>query len=38
VLQSKPKTRWSREFKLRALAQMEEAPDVSALAKQLGFH
>lgn len=36
MLKSKPKTRWSREFKLRALAQMEEAPDVSALAKQLG--
>jgi transposase-like protein len=36
VLKSKPKTRWSREFKLRALAQMDEAPDVSALAKQLG--
>jgi transposase-like protein len=36
VLQSKPKTRWSREFKLRALAQMEEAPDVTALAQQLG--
>ena len=36
MLKSKPKTRWSREFKLRALAQMEAAPDVSALAKQLG--
>ena len=36
VLKSKPKTRWTREFKLRALARMEAAPDVTALAKELG--
>ncbi len=33
---SRPKTRWSREFKLRALTLMDEAPDVTALAKELG--
>ena len=36
VLKSKPKTRWTREFKPRALARMEAAPDVTALAKDLG--
>jgi transposase len=30
------KTRWTREFKLKALARMEEAPDVTALAAELG--
>ena len=33
---SSPKTRWTREFKLKALARMEEAPDVTALAAELG--
>ena len=36
VLKSKPKTRWTREFKPRALARMAAAPDVTALAKDLG--
>ena len=36
MLKSKPKTRWTREFKPRALARMEAAPDVTALAKDLG--
>jgi len=35
-MKPKPKTRWTREFKLRALARMETAPDVSALAADLG--
>jgi transposase-like protein len=30
------KTRWTREFKLRALSRMEAAADVSALAVALG--
>jgi transposase-like protein len=30
------KTRWTREFKLRALARMDEAADITALAKELG--
>jgi transposase len=30
------KTRWTREFKLRALSRMEAAADVSALAVELG--
>jgi transposase-like protein len=30
------KTAWTREFKLRALALMEEAPNVGALAAELG--
>jgi transposase-like protein len=38
VLQSKPKTRWTREFKLRVPARMDEAADVTALAKELGVH
>ena len=33
---TKTKTRWTREFKLRALARMDEAADVTALAKELG--
>jgi transposase len=32
----KTKTRWTREFKLRALARMDEAADITALAKDLG--
>jgi transposase-like protein len=36
VLKSKTKTRWTREFKLRSLARMDEAADVTALAKELG--
>jgi len=34
---SRPKTRWSREFKLNALSRMAEAPDVAALAAELGI-
>ena len=30
------KTRWQRDFKLRALSRMEEAMDVTALAAELG--
>jgi len=33
---AKTKTRWTREFKLRALARMDEASDITALAKELG--
>jgi transposase len=33
---TKTKTRWTREFKLRALARMDEAADITALAKELG--
>jgi transposase len=33
---SKTKTRWTRDFKLQALARMEGAGDVTALAKELG--
>jgi transposase len=33
---SRPKTRWTREFKLEALSRMAEAPDVTALAAELG--
>jgi len=33
---SRPKTRWTREFKLQALSRMAEAPDVTALATELG--
>lgn len=33
---TKTKTRWPREFKLRALARMDEAADITALAKELG--
>jgi len=32
----RPKTRWGVDFKLRALARMEDAPDVTALALELG--
>lgn len=32
----KPKTRWTREFKLQALSRMDDAVDVTALAKELG--
>lgn len=32
----KPKTRWPREFKLRAVARMDEAANITALAKELG--
>ena len=34
---SRPKTRWSRDFKLKALSRMAEAPDVTALAFELGL-
>jgi transposase len=34
---SRPKTRWTREFKLRALSRMAEAPDVTVLAAELGL-
>jgi len=37
VLQ-RPKTRWTREFKLSALSRMEDAPDVQALARELGIN
>ena len=30
------RTRWTREFKLRALARMDEVVNVSALAEELG--
>ena len=33
----RPRTRWTREFKLKALARMEEAPDITALAGELGL-
>jgi transposase len=33
---TRTKTRWAREFKLRALSRMETAADVSALAVELG--
>jgi transposase-like protein len=33
---TRTKTRWTREFKLRALSRMEGAGDVSALAAELG--
>ena len=36
MLKPKLKTRWTQEFKLRALARMETAPDVTALAQELG--
>jgi transposase-like protein len=38
VSKSKPKTRWTREFKLAALTRMDEAADVTALAQELGVH
>jgi transposase len=34
---SRPKTRWTREFKLQALSRMDEAPDITALARELGL-
>jgi transposase len=33
---TRTKTPWTREFKLRALARMDEAADVTALAASLG--
>jgi transposase-like protein len=30
------RTRWTREFKLRAVSLMDETEDVSALAAELG--
>jgi transposase len=33
----RPKTRWSRDFKLQALSRMAEAPDITALAAELGL-
>jgi len=33
---TRTKTRWTREFKLRALSRMEAAADVTALAAELG--
>ena len=33
---SKTKTRWTREFKLRALSRLDETVSVAALAKELG--
>jgi len=32
----RPKTRWPREFKLRAVARMDETGNITALAKELG--
>lgn len=32
----RPKTRWPREFKLRAVARMDETANITALAKELG--
>lgn len=34
---ARPRTRWTREFKLKALARMEEAPDITVLAGELGL-
>jgi transposase-like protein len=36
VSKSRPKTRWTREFKLQALARMDAAADINALAQELG--
>lgn len=33
---SKPQRRWPRSFKLRALARMDEAENITALAEELG--
>jgi transposase len=33
---SKTKTRWTREFKLRALSRLDETVSVAALAEELG--
>jgi transposase-like protein len=33
---SKTKTRWTREFKLRALSRLDEAVSVAGLAEELG--
>jgi len=38
VSKPKPKTRWTREFKLRTLARMDAAADVTARAKEFGVH
>jgi transposase len=35
-VKTRTKTRWTREFKLRALSRMEVAADVTALAAELG--
>ena len=35
-IEPKPKTRWTREFKLQALSRMDDAVDVTALARELG--
>ena len=35
-IKPKPKTRWTREFKLQALSRMDDAVDVTALARELG--
>jgi transposase len=32
----RPKTRWPRVFKLRAVARMDETANITALAKELG--
>ena len=32
----RPKTRWTREFKLRAISRMDGAVDIKALAEELG--
>ena len=34
---ARPRTRWTRDFKLKVLARMEEAPDITALAGELGL-
>ena len=33
---TRPTTRWTRAFKLQAIARMEAAPDIKALAAKLG--
>jgi hypothetical protein len=35
---NRPKTRWTREFKLQALSRMAEAPDVTALASDSKYY
>jgi transposase len=35
-IQPRRKTRWTREFKLRAVALMDETADITAFAKELG--
>jgi transposase len=34
---ARPRTHWTREFKLQALARMEDAPDITVLAAELGL-